>query len=143
MLSAEGHIAQPRAICAAAAAPRSMLSRALKRSLPNTSLSRILERRPQRYLSAKGDSSKPDPALGYFQWRPRLVQECGRPCRWPAGKLDRRAANLTFPQGSRKLSLLGSPLTNMGLGDKPRVSFVGTALAANPIEQDALTGPFR
>ena len=58
---------------------------------------------------------------------------------------DRRAANWNlFSKNSRKiLVFIGDlALTNMGLGDKAAaLALAERAMAANPIEKDALTGP--
>ena len=59
---------------------------------------------------------------------------------------DRRAANWNlFSKNSRKIiSLIGDlALVNMGLGDKAAaLALSERAMAANPIEKDALTGPW-
>ena len=93
--------------------------------------------------------AKPDPALGFINGELRFwlgwAQEV-------AG--DHAAAQETWRQARRELepflkdqpenySLIGDlALTNMGLGDKAAAfSFVEKAMAAVPIEKDALDGP--
>ncbi len=93
--------------------------------------------------------AKPDPALGYFNGELRFwlgwAQEV-------AG--DHAAAQESWRQARSELEpflkdqpenfgLLGDlALTNMGLGDKAAAfAFVEKAIAANPIEKDALSGP--
>ena len=93
--------------------------------------------------------AKPDPALGFINGELRFwlgwAQEV-------AG--DHAAAQETWRQARRELepflkeqpenySLIGDlALTNMGLGDKAAAfSFVEKAMAAVPIEKDAMDGP--
>jgi len=110
----------------------------------------ILERRPAQMISRlKEILAKPDPALGYFNGELRFwlgwAQEV-------AG--DHAAAQESWRQARSELEpflkdqpenfgLLGDlALTNMGLGDKAAAfAFVEKAIAANPIEKDALSGP--
>ena len=93
--------------------------------------------------------AKPDPALGYIQWRTALLVRLGagsrwRPCRRP-GKLATGAQRTgTFPERTAgNYALIGDlALTNMSLGDKAAaLALAERAMAANPIEKDALTGP--
>jgi tetratricopeptide (TPR) repeat protein len=110
----------------------------------------ILERGPAQIISRlKGILAKPDPALGYINGELRFwlgwAQEV-------AG--DHAAAKETWRQARSELeplleeqpenpSLLGDlALINMGLGEKAAaLTLVERALAANPIEKDAMDGP--
>jgi TolB-like protein/Tfp pilus assembly protein PilF/class 3 adenylate cyclase len=110
----------------------------------------ILERHPAEIISRlKEILAKPDPALGYFNGDLRLwlgwAQEV-------AG--DHVAAQESWRQARNELEpflkeqpenylLIGDlALTNMGLGDKAAaLALSERAMAANPIEKDALTGP--
>jgi tetratricopeptide (TPR) repeat protein len=110
----------------------------------------ILERRTAQVISRfKEILAKPDPALGFYNGEMRFwlgwAQEV-------AG--DHAAAQETWRQARGELesflkeqpdnySLLGDlAITNMGLGDKAAaIAFVERAMAANPIEKDAVTGP--
>jgi TolB-like protein/class 3 adenylate cyclase/Tfp pilus assembly protein PilF len=110
----------------------------------------ILERRPAPgILRLKEVLAKPDPALGYFNGELRFwlgwAQEV-------AG--DHAAARETWRQARSQLEfflkeqpgnfgLIGDlALTNMGLGDKAlALALAEHAMAANPIEKDALDGP--
>ncbi|HWX17510.1 MAG TPA: MASE1 domain-containing protein [Chthoniobacterales bacterium] len=110
----------------------------------------ILERRPAQMISRLREIlARPDPALGYFNGDLRFwlgwAQEV-------AG--DHVAANESWRQARSELeSLLKEQpenefliedlaLINMGLGDKvAALALSERAIAANPIEKDALTGP--
>jgi len=110
----------------------------------------ILERRPAQIIPRLKDIlDKPDPALGYFNGDLRLwlgwAQEV-------AG--DHAAAQKSWQQARAELesflkeqpenfNLLGSlALTNMGLGDKSAaLALAERAIAVNPIEKDAVSGP--
>jgi tetratricopeptide (TPR) repeat protein len=110
----------------------------------------ILERRPAPIIPRlKEILAKPDPALGYFNGELRFwlgwAQEV-------AG--DHASAQESWRQARSQLEsflkeqpenfgLIGDlALTNMGLGDKARaLALAEHALAANPIEKDALDGP--
>jgi TolB-like protein/Tfp pilus assembly protein PilF/class 3 adenylate cyclase len=110
----------------------------------------ILERRPAPIIPRlKEILAKPDPALGYFNGDLRFwlgwAQEV-------AG--DHLAAQQSWRQARSELEhflkeqpenylLIGDlALTNMGLGDKAAaLALSEQAIAANPIEKDALTGP--
>jgi serine/threonine protein kinase/Tfp pilus assembly protein PilF len=111
----------------------------------------ILERRPASIIPRlKEILAKPDPALGYINGELRFwlgwAQEA-------AG--DHAAAQESWRQARSELesflkeqpenyTLLGDlALTNMGLGDKAAaLAMSERAMAANPIEKDAMTGPF-
>jgi TolB-like protein/Flp pilus assembly protein TadD len=110
----------------------------------------ILERRPAQIISRfKEILAKPDPVLGFYNGEMRFwlgwAQEV-------AG--DHAAAQETWRQARSELEpfvkkqpdnygLLGDlALTNMGLGDKAAaIALAERAVAANPIEKDAVTGP--
>jgi TolB-like protein/class 3 adenylate cyclase/Tfp pilus assembly protein PilF len=110
----------------------------------------ILERGPALIIPRlKEILAKPDPALGYFNGQLRFwlgwAQEA-------AG--DHAAAQETWRQARSELEpflkeqpenyfLIGDlALTNMGLGDKaPALALAERAMAAVPIEKDALNGP--
>jgi serine/threonine protein kinase/Tfp pilus assembly protein PilF len=110
----------------------------------------ILERRPEQIIPRlKEVLAKPDPAVGFYNGELRFwlgwAQEVGG---------DRAAAQETWRQARNELEpflkeqqdnygLIGDlALTNMGLGDKSAaLALSERAIAANPIEKDALTGP--
>src|SRR5262245_18748624 len=110
----------------------------------------ILERRPvQIILQLKEILAKPDPALGFWNGELRFwlgwAQEV-------AG--DHAAAQESWRQARSELepflkeqpenyTLIGDlALINMGLGDKAAaLALSEQAIAANPIEKDAVTGP--
>jgi TolB-like protein/Tfp pilus assembly protein PilF len=110
----------------------------------------ILERRPAPVIARlKETLGNPDPALGYFNGELRFwlgwAQEV-------AG--DHAAAQQSWRQARSELEsflkeqpenylLIGDlALTNMGLGDKAAaLTLVERAMAANPTEKDAKTGP--
>jgi serine/threonine protein kinase/Tfp pilus assembly protein PilF len=110
----------------------------------------VLERRPAQIIARlKEILAKPDPALGFYSGELRFwlgwAQEV-------AG--DHAAAQESWQQARSELEpfLKGQPenytlmgdlaLTNMGLGDKAAaLALAQRAIAANPIEKDALDGP--
>jgi TolB-like protein/Tfp pilus assembly protein PilF/class 3 adenylate cyclase len=110
----------------------------------------ILERRPAQIIPRlKEILAKPDPALGFVNGELRFwlgwAQEV-------AG--DHAAAQETWRQARTELepflkeqpdnyALIGDlALTNMGLGDKAAaLALVERAIAANPMEKDAVDGP--
>ncbi len=110
----------------------------------------ILERRPTTVIPhLKEIVARPDPALGYFNGVLRFwlgwAQEV-------AG--DNVDAQVTWRQARRELEaflkeqpynflLIGDlALTNMGLGDKTAaLALSERAMAANPVEKDAVAGP--
>jgi serine/threonine protein kinase/Tfp pilus assembly protein PilF len=110
----------------------------------------ILERRTAQVIPRfKEILAKPDPALGFYNGEMRFwlgwAQEV-------AG--DHQAAKESWQQARSELEpfleeqpdnygLLGDlALTNMGLGDKAAATALAErAMAANPIEKDAVTGP--
>ena len=110
----------------------------------------ILERRPPQIIPRiKEILAKPDPALGYFNGDLRFFLGWAQEV---AG--DHAAAQESWRQARSELesflkeqpenySLIGDlALTNMGLGDKAAaLALAERAMAVNPIEKDALTGP--
>jgi TolB-like protein/Tfp pilus assembly protein PilF len=108
----------------------------------------ILERRPAAMITRLQVLAKPDPALGFANGELRFwlgwAQEV-------AG--DHAAAQETWRQAHRELEsflqdqpenfnlLCDLALTNMGLGDKAAaLACIEKAIAANPIEKDAVSG---
>src|SRR5213595_3743105 len=110
----------------------------------------ILERRPAQIIPRlKEILAKPDPALGYFNGELRFWLGWAQDV---AG--DHAGAQESWRQSRAELepflkeqpdnySLIGDlALTNMGLGDKAAaLALSESAIAANPIEKDAMTGP--
>jgi TolB-like protein/Tfp pilus assembly protein PilF len=110
----------------------------------------IIERRPAQIIPRiKEILDKPDPALGYFNGDLRFWLGWAQKV---AG--DHVAAQKSWQQARSELepflkeqpenfNLLGSlALTNMGLGDKAAaLALAERAIAANPIEKDAVGGP--
>jgi tetratricopeptide (TPR) repeat protein len=94
--------------------------------------------------------AKPDPALGYINGELRFLLGWAQEV---AG--DHAAAQASWQQARSELEpfLKGQPenyllidalaLTNMGLGDKvAALALAERAMGANPIEKDAVIGPF-
>jgi TolB-like protein/Tfp pilus assembly protein PilF len=110
----------------------------------------ILERRPAQIISRlKEILTKPDPALGYLNGELRFYLGWAQEV---AG--DHAAAHASWSQARGELEsflkeqpdnylLIGSlALTNMALGDKAAaLALSERAMAANPVEKDAVTGP--
>src|SRR5438552_13241756 len=110
----------------------------------------ILERRPAPIIPRlKEILANPDPALGYINGELRFYLGWAEEV---AG--DRAAAQESWRQARSELEpflkeqpenyiLIGDlALTNMGLGDKAAaLALSEQAMAANPIEKDAVTGP--
>src|SRR5881398_2871077 len=110
----------------------------------------ILERRPAPIIPRlKEILAKPDPALGYINGELRFYLGWAEEV---AG--DHAAAQESWRQARSELNLflkeqpendilIGDlALVNMGLGDKATASALSErAMAANPIEKDAVTGP--
>ena len=111
----------------------------------------ILERRPAPVIPRlKEILAKPDPALGYFNGELRFYLGWAQEV---AG--DHAAAQESWRQARSELEpflkeqpenycLIGDlALTNMGLGDKAAaLALSERAMAVNPIEKDASTGPW-
>jgi TolB-like protein/class 3 adenylate cyclase len=110
----------------------------------------ILERRPAQIISQlKEILVKPDPALGFYNGEMRFwlgwAQEvagdhAGARESW---RQARSELEVFLKEQPDNYGLLGDlALTNMGLGDKvAAIAFAERAVAANPIEKDAVTGP--
>src|SRR4029077_865217 len=110
----------------------------------------ILERRPAPIIPRlKEILAKPDPGLGYLNGELRFFLGWAQEV---AG--DHAAAQESWRQARSELEsflkeqpendgLIGDlALTNMGLGDKAAaLALAERAIAANPIEKDALVGP--
>jgi TolB-like protein len=110
----------------------------------------ILERRPAPVVPRlKEILAKPDPALGYINGELRFFLGWAQELTG-----DHAAAQETWRQarGELEFFLKEQPqnyvltgdlaLTSMGLGDKAAAfAFIERAMAANPIEKDALSGP--
>jgi serine/threonine protein kinase/Tfp pilus assembly protein PilF len=110
----------------------------------------ILERRPAQIIARlKEILAKPDPALGYINGELCFLLGWAQEV---AG--DNAGAQETWRQARSELEpflkeqpdnfvLIGDlALTNMGLGDKAAaLALAERAMAVNPIEKDALTGP--
>ena len=111
----------------------------------------ILERRPAPVIPfIKEILAKPDPASGYFNGELRLwlgwAQEVagdhvGARESWRQARSEMEPFLKEQPDN---YSLLGDlALINMSLGDKAAaLAFSERAIAANPIEKDAVTGPY-
>jgi TolB-like protein/tetratricopeptide (TPR) repeat protein len=111
----------------------------------------ILDRRPQEMISRlKGILvTPPDPTLGFvigelrfwLGWAEEVAgDQVAAQASWRQARTELEAFLVEQPDN---YSLLGDlALTNMGLGDKAAAfSFAGRAIAANPIEKDAVRGP--
>jgi serine/threonine-protein kinase len=111
----------------------------------------ILERRPAQIIPRlKEILAKPDPALGYINGELRFwlgwAQEVAGDCA-AAQESWRQARSELEPllkEQPANFGLIGDlALTNMGLGDKAAaLALAERAMAAVPMEKDALTGPF-
>jgi serine/threonine protein kinase/Tfp pilus assembly protein PilF len=111
----------------------------------------ILERRPASIIPRlKEILSQPDPALGYINgglrfWLGWTEEAAGDHAAaqetWRLARSDLESFLKEQPENYTLLGYLA--LTNMGLGDKAAaLAFSEQAVAANPIEKDAVTGPF-
>jgi TolB-like protein/Tfp pilus assembly protein PilF len=110
----------------------------------------ILERRPGQIIPrVKEMLAKPDPALGYLNgelhfwlgWAQEVASDHAA-----AQESWRQARSELEPflkEQPENFSLIGDlALTNMGLGDKAAaLALSERAMAANPVEKDALVGP--
>ena len=110
----------------------------------------ILERRPAQIIPRlKEILAKPDPALGYINSKLRFwlgwAQEVagdhtGAQESWRQARSELESFLKEQPENYRLIGDLA--LTNMGLGDKVAAfKLVEQAMAAVPIEKDALAGP--
>ncbi len=110
----------------------------------------ILERRPGQMIPRlKEVLAKPDPALGYFNgelrfwlgWAQEIAGDhAGAQESWRQARSELEPFLKEQPEN---FILIGDlALTNMGLGDKAdALALAERAIAVNPIEKDALTGP--
>ena len=110
----------------------------------------ILERRPaQIILQLKEILAKPDPALGFWNgelrfwlgWAQEVAGDhAGAQESWRQARSELEPFLKEQPEN---YTLIGDlALINMGLGDKaPALALSERAIAANPIEKDAVTGP--
>jgi len=110
----------------------------------------LLERRPEAIiLQLKEILAKPDPALGYINGELRFLLGWAQEMAGDhvgAGENWRQARSELEPflkEQPNNYILIGDlALTNMALGDKAlALTLAERAMAANPIEKDALTGP--
>jgi TolB-like protein/Tfp pilus assembly protein PilF len=110
----------------------------------------ILERRPAQIITRlKEILAKPDPALGYINDELRFwlgwAQEVGGDHAaaqesWRQARSELESFLKEQPENSQLIDDLA--LTNMGLGDKAAaLALSERAMAASPIEKDALLGP--
>ena len=110
----------------------------------------ILERRPAKIISRlKEVLAKPDPALGFYNgelriWLARAQEVAGEHAAAQESWRQARSELEPFLKEQRESYALvgGLALTNMGLGDKTAaLALSEQAVAANPIEKDAIDGP--
>src|SRR2546426_5230145 len=110
----------------------------------------ILERRPAQIIPRlKEILAKPDPALGYLNgelrfylgWAQEVAGDhAAAQETWRQARSELESFLKEQPENSQLIDDLA--LTNMGLGDKAAaLALSEQAMAANPIEKDALTGP--
>jgi TolB-like protein len=111
----------------------------------------ILERRPAQFTSRlKEILAKPDPALGisngdlrfFLGWAQEVAGDhSAAQGSWRQARSELEAFLKEQPENSYLIGSLA--LVNMGLGDKTAaLALSERAMAANPIEKDALTGPW-
>ncbi len=109
----------------------------------------ILERRPAEIVSRlKEILAKPDPALGYFNgelrfylgWAQEVAGDhAGAQESWRQTRSELESFLKEQTENRRLVEHLA--LTNMGLGDKvATLTLTERAMAANPIERDAVSG---
>ncbi len=110
----------------------------------------ILERRPAQIIPRlKEILAKPDPALGdnggelrfWLGWAQQLAGDhAGAKETWRQARSELESVLKEEPENYLLLGELA--LTNASLGDKPAAfAFAERAMAANPIQKDAKTGP--
>jgi len=110
----------------------------------------ILERRPAQIIPRlKEILTKPNPALGYLNgelrfwlgWAQEVAGDhAAAQESWRQARSELESFLKEQPENSQLIDDLA--LTNMGLGDKAAaLALSEQAMAANPIEKDALTGP--
>jgi serine/threonine protein kinase/Tfp pilus assembly protein PilF len=111
----------------------------------------ILERRPASIIPRlKEILAKPDPALGYINsglrfwlgWAQEAASDhAGAQETWRQTRSELESFLKEQPENYTVIGYLA--LTSMGLGDKgSALALSERAIAANPIEKDALTGPY-
>lgn len=110
----------------------------------------ILERRPENVIARlKETVAAPDPALGFYNaelrfWLGWAQQVAGdRAAAEQTWRLARTELESFLKDQPNNYTLIGDlALTSMGLGDKSAaLKLAERAIAANPIEKDAVTGP--
>jgi tetratricopeptide (TPR) repeat protein len=110
----------------------------------------VLERRPAQIIPRlKEILAKPDPALGYFNgelrfwlgWEQEVAGDhAAAQDSWRQARSELESFLKEEPENYQLIGDLA--LTNMGLGDKAAAfKLIEQAMAANPIEKDALLGP--
>jgi eukaryotic-like serine/threonine-protein kinase len=110
----------------------------------------ILERRPAAIIPRlEKILDKPDPELGYFNsdlrfwlgWAQKIAGDhAAAEKSWRQARSELESFLKEQPDNFNVLTDLA--LTNMGLGDKgAALAFAERAIAANPIEKDAISGP--
>ena len=110
----------------------------------------ILERRPAQIIPRlKEILAKPDPALGYVNgelrfwlgWAQEIAGDHGTAQEsWRQARSELEPFLKEQPENYRLIGDLA--LTNMGLGDKvAALTLAERAMAANPVEKDAMHGP--
>jgi serine/threonine protein kinase/Tfp pilus assembly protein PilF len=110
----------------------------------------ILERRPESIIPLLQEIlAKPDPAVGYLNgelrfwlgWAQNMASDRGAAMEsWRQARSDLESFLEEQPENYLLIGDLA--LTNMGLGDKAAaLAWSEKAMAVNPIEKDALTGP--
>jgi serine/threonine-protein kinase len=111
----------------------------------------ILERRPASIIPRlKEILAQPDPALGYINgglrfWLGWAQEAAGdHAAAQETWRLARSELESFLKDQPENYTLIGYlALINMGLGDKDNaLALSQRAIAANPIEKDAMTGPF-
>jgi TolB-like protein len=126
--------------------PGADLNQALETQVYQT----ILERRPGQMIPRlKEVLAKPDPALGYFNgqlrfwlgWAQEIAGDhAGAQESWRQARSELEPFLKEQPENFQLIGDLA--MTNVGLGDKAAaLALAERAIAVNPIEKDALTGP--
>jgi TolB-like protein/tetratricopeptide (TPR) repeat protein/class 3 adenylate cyclase len=111
----------------------------------------ILERHPAPVIPRlKEPLAKPDPALGFLNgelrfwlgWAQEVAGDhAAAQESWRQARSELEPLLKEQPQNAELMSVLA--LANMGLGDKPAaLALAEQAMAANPVEKDAVNGPF-